>query len=512
MQQSMEQPAPTACRPVHGGAHRRPPRSAGRVALQWALVVSLGAHLNLALILALLPAPPRPPARSPALELELAPVPARAPAAVRIPPMTPPTLPRPRLTPRAAQPAPRPLVAQAAPPPRPEPAPKVPPPSPPPERARPPALTMVELDAAPSERAPERARFLSDANRRVEQETRAKQTTLEAGDEPRPAELALAAPPAPRSPPTPPATRPGRPDASDDQTHRAPRARLPAPRVARAPAPRAPLLTMRSTPPAATDPARLGALHPGGLAPRVTPARELAPALARRAGRLRAEDPLALDHRDYDRVFGAGAAHERELALRTPSVARGGVVQGRWNRLRAALENFTPDVRPGNQTALNTRADPFALYIARMHRRIHTRWGFDYLGSLDQKPRQHPLNDMTLQTTIEIAVAPQGDVAKATIVRPSGQLVFDTAALDTVFSAGPYPPTPVAIRSANGQVYMHWSFHRDERQCGTFGVQPFILTQPGDGLRDGRGTPAQGQSAVDGDRAGWLAVVERIRR
>jgi hypothetical protein len=36
------------------------------------------------------------------------------------------------------------------------------------------------------------------------------------------------------------------------------------------------------------------------------------------------------------------------------------------------------------------------------------------------------------------------------------------------------------IKSANGKVYMDWQFHRDERACGTFGVDPYILTTPGD--------------------------------
>ena len=32
---------------------------------------------------------------------------------------------------------------------------------------------------------------------------------------------------------------------------------------------------------------------------------------------------------------------------------------------------------------------------------------------------------------------------------------------------------------ANGKVYMDWQFHRDERACGTFGVDPHIITTPG---------------------------------
>ena len=61
--------------------------------------------------------------------------------------------------------------------------------------------------------------------------------------------------------------------------------------------------------------------------------------------------------------------------------------------MRAALENFIPEVKPGNQTALNTRAAPFAAFIARMHRSIHKLWGFGFLEDWDELPGSSPLNN-----------------------------------------------------------------------------------------------------------------------
>ena len=84
--------------------------------------------------------------------------------------------------------------------------------------------------------------------------------------------------------------------------------------------------------------------------------------------------------------------------------------KGRWEpkleAIKSSLENFVPDVRPGNQTALKTRAHPYALYVARMHRRIHELWGFGFLEDLDSKGANHPMNDMELVVVIEIAEAP----------------------------------------------------------------------------------------------------------
>ncbi len=185
---------------------------------------------------------------------------------------------------------------------------------------------------------------------------------------------------------------------------------------------------------------------------------------------------LRLDQEDYERIVGKEVADaERAVARRKESRRR-----GRWERklgmLKSSLENFTPEVRPGNQTALKTRAAPFALYIARMHRRIHELWGFGFLEDLDSKGSGHELNNWNLVTKLEIVINPDGSIHKMTIARPSGVLSFDVAALDVVDTAGPYESTPPKIRSPDGKVYMHWSFHRDWRQCGTFGAEPFILS------------------------------------
>ena len=50
-------------------------------------------------------------------------------------------------------------------------------------------------------------------------------------------------------------------------------------------------------------------------------------------------------------------------------------------------------------------------------------------------------------------------------------------------------PAPSSILSGDGRVYFHWGFYRNQRQCGTFNAEPYILPNPrgtsgGDGLTD----------------------------
>ena len=198
-----------------------------------------------------------------------------------------------------------------------------------------------------------------------------------------------------------------------------------------------------------------------------------------------------LAFQDYERIVGKEKVdNERLVAARKMSSKK-----GRWERklaaIKSSLENFVPDVRPGNQTALKTRAHPYALYIARMHRRIHELWGFGFLEDLDNKGADYALNDPNLWVNLEVSVNPDGSIHKVTIAKTSGKTEFDVAAIDTVISGGPYDATPDAIRSVDGRIYLRWGFYRNWRQCGTFNVEPYILSSvPDEGgmgaLVDGR--------------------------
>jgi TonB family protein len=185
---------------------------------------------------------------------------------------------------------------------------------------------------------------------------------------------------------------------------------------------------------------------------------------------------LALAQKDFEYLFGADAEAERRLAETHRSTRKGKFAQ-KVARVQAALENFVPEVQPGNTTELSTRAAPFAAYIARMHRSIHKLWGFDQLEAWDELTGSSPLNDPKLATTLEAVINRDGTIDKVTIVRTSGYLGFDAAAIDVLYTAGPFPDPPREIRSPDGKIYVHWTFHRDERQCTPAFTQYFILAE-----------------------------------
>ncbi len=159
---------------------------------------------------------------------------------------------------------------------------------------------------------------------------------------------------------------------------------------------------------------------------------------------------------------------------------RGKFKTNQFQQYRAAIENYDPTVKPGNQTSLNAARVPFASYINRMHNRIHPIFADGFLGGLSALPPDDPLQDMKLTTHAEIVLDGQtGAVIRAGIVRTSGITAFDAGAIAAIHSAGPYGQPPEVIHSTDGNVYLHWEFYRDPfYACTSRFAAPYIVNVP----------------------------------
>jgi len=188
---------------------------------------------------------------------------------------------------------------------------------------------------------------------------------------------------------------------------------------------------------------------------------------------------LRLSWSDFAAVYGEEELErEREAWLEQRRTrTRGAGHQERWDRFRAALENYDVNVRPGNQTALNARADPFAAYIASMHRRIHRRFAEDFSLHLPSTVQAVLPSNPDMHTKLEIAIGPNGNIARIGVVATSGDILFDFGAYNAVMASQPFEIPPENIRSPDGLVYMHWGFYANHRQCGTFNAEAYILAR-----------------------------------
>jgi outer membrane biosynthesis protein TonB len=362
----------------------------------------------------------------------------------------------------------------------PMPEPPAPPPPPPPDRGH---EKIVDQETEKQEPPPTDADYLAQSNHKAKEQTRARNTTLEKAPRTQPedqlptaekdkiAELEDQKSALGRKAPQ--VTPHADPEAATAEQREAARR---SPLALRDPAPRTHELT-----PQTADPSLPKAAD--GEVAISRPARGLPadPARANNAKRVK----LALAQKDFEYLFGADAEAERRLAQKQRST-RSGKLQQRMARVQAALENFVPEIREGNISELSTRAAPFAAYIARMHRSIHKLWGFGQLEDWDELSGSSPLNNSHLATTLEMVLNRDGTVEKVGVVRMSGYLPFDAAAVDVVYSAGPYPDPPREIRSPDGKIYL---FHRDERQCTPAYARPVILAESPNANRPGTDNP-----------------------
>ncbi|TFH26622.1 MAG: hypothetical protein E4H00_10395 [Myxococcales bacterium] len=200
----------------------------------------------------------------------------------------------------------------------------------------------------------------------------------------------------------------------------------------------------------------------------------------------------------YEAAVGSDKLEEdrRAYLAERKSSQRGISREKTWNEFRAAIENYAPGVKPGATTALNAAASPFATYIAAVHRRIHQEFADRFLRSLPIGGS--PYQDPTLMTKLEIVLNQDGSVYRVGVVRSSGLLPFDFGAFNSVLRGQPYPSAPSSILSGDGRVYFHWGFYKNERQCGTFNAEPYIVPHP-------RGTPARENGLTDAPD--WETVV-----
>ena len=162
---------------------------------------------------------------------------------------------------------------------------------------------------------------------------------------------------------------------------------------------------------------------------------------------------------------------------------------------RAAVENYVPGVKPGNQTALNAAKSAFATYLNTIHNRIHPIFAEEFLQSLSNLPPGHKLND-NLVAHIEIVVGKDdGKIVRTGITKASGSTAFDLVAVNSARRAGPFGKPPDAIVSHDGKVYIHWEFHRDPYDaCSSRNARPYILKAP---EAKGDATPAEAPKPVE---------------
>jgi len=190
---------------------------------------------------------------------------------------------------------------------------------------------------------------------------------------------------------------------------------------------------------------------------------------------------LEMDWTVFERAFAERSEQERrEYQQQSQAKRRGGLKFGSFTgKVRAALNDNSSWVAAGQQEPLGPRKRTFRAYMYAVHETIHHLFADSFLGSLTSLDPDDPLNNFDLMAKLEFEVMKTGAINDIHVVRSSGNTVFDAAAVDSIYRSGPFPPPPVEILSWNERVYMRWGFYRNNRKCGLFNAEPYILRAPG---------------------------------
>jgi hypothetical protein len=167
---------------------------------------------------------------------------------------------------------------------------------------------------------------------------------------------------------------------------------------------------------------------------------------------------------------------EREaLGQKIRQEHRGRLDTNKFERWKPAIENYDPSVKLGDETALNAAENPFAEYLHDIHNRLHPIFGDEFLGS--GLASSQGLDDMSLVTHVELVLSKdEGKIVRMGVTKRSGSTVFDAVALEALDRASPFGKAPDIIASPDGNVYLHWEFHRDPFDaCSTRNAHPIML-------------------------------------
>ncbi len=146
-------------------------------------------------------------------------------------------------------------------------------------------------------------------------------------------------------------------------------------------------------------------------------------------------------------------------------------------RTLAAYNSDGPVIGVGHQGNSVSHSKEVEEYLALMHKEIHPLWAHGYLLRLDtiyRKPGSR-LDNSNLEAVLEITLNSVGTVTDVRVVKSSGISDYDSAAIDVAWHSSPQIAPPHVMISKNGKSYVHWTFWRDGRQCGVFGVKVFKL-------------------------------------
>jgi TonB family protein len=112
-----------------------------------------------------------------------------------------------------------------------------------------------------------------------------------------------------------------------------------------------------------------------------------------------------------------------------------------------------------------------ASYLPDLHAHVHRRWANNFLRLVGENMEaSNPLNTPDRSAEVDVVIGADGQLVSTKVSRPSGFPGFDDAIIDVLKDAVPFPKPPLAVRSDDDNLHLHWLFARDQRRCAGLAV------------------------------------------
>lgn len=149
--------------------------------------------------------------------------------------------------------------------------------------------------------------------------------------------------------------------------------------------------------------------------------------------------------------FNLGWQNRSKIALPRKSSRRGTEV---------TMSNLDASTMIGAINALNTNAYLYATFINRFADKLGPLWYSNIRQALYYFPgkKKRALVDSTWTTILEIRLDKDGKITKVSLIKPSGEPIFDETPIQALKAAKQFPNPPDGMRNPDGTVTLRFAF------------------------------------------------------
>ncbi len=121
---------------------------------------------------------------------------------------------------------------------------------------------------------------------------------------------------------------------------------------------------------------------------------------------------------------------------------------------------YIQGLKEGETSALNTKEFVFFSYFERVRKQLDQTWQPMVRGQIEKLyktgRRLATQTDFTTRTLVTINI--RGEIVRVQLIQESGTTDLDSAAVDALNKAGPYPNPPKGLLDESGNAQIRWDF------------------------------------------------------